>query len=158
MSASRITTVLFIVLSGLTIVLSLVTAGQCALGKGSDSITSDIKTLGAVKKAATSRIGYTVHELESDSGRVREYLSSGGVVFAVAWDGFAPPDLTKLLGEYDGEYRTALATTVRKRGVRRQQVVSDRLVVQRWGHMRNLRGRAYVPELMPAGVTSDDIK
>jgi len=31
-------------------------------------------------------------------------------------------------------------------------------VVETWGHMRAMRGRAYVPALVPAGVALDEIR
>ena len=34
----------------------------------------------------------------------------------------------------------------------------DRVVVEKWGHMRNLQGRAYAPALLPPGVSSDEIR
>jgi hypothetical protein len=32
------------------------------------------------------------------------------------------------------------------------------VVVERWGHMRDLHGRAYLPALLPDGVTVDDLQ
>lgn len=128
------------------------------LGGNAGSVTTDRKALSAVHRATTSRGAYTVQEIVTDAATVREYLSSSGVVFAVAWQGMVTPDLTTLLGSYAGAYQAALQQTVRKRGLRRQQVLTDQVVVEKWGHMRNLQGRAYAPALMPAGVTIDEIK
>ena len=69
-----------------------------------------------------------------------------------------PPDLTPLLGSYAGEYQEALGRTARKYGERHLQVKAAHVVVQKWGHMRNLQGRAYAPDLVPAGVTVDEIR
>jgi len=131
---------------------------EAALGGTSASIASDCTALSAVHRATTVRGAYTVQVLHSDSTTVREYVSSSGVVFAVAWSGRVHPDLTTLLGSYAGEYQAALQQTSRIRGLRRQQVQSDRIVVEKWGHMRNLQGKAYVPALIPSGVTNDEIK
>jgi len=47
----------------------------------------------------------------------------------------------------------------RKPGLRRHFVVrTDRVVVEKWGHVRNLQGRAYPPALIPLGVSVDEIK
>lgn len=129
-----------------------------ALGGSADSVTSDRKALSAVRRATTTRSGYTIQEIVSDASSVREYVSTAGVVFAVAWNGRTHPDLTTLLGSYAGEYQTALQQTSRRWGLRRQQVFSQQVVVEKWGHMRNLKGRAYAPALIPAGVTIDEIK
>lgn len=132
--------------------------GEATLGGTAASVTSDRTALSAVHRATTTRSAYTVQEFQSDSSTVREYVSASGAVFAVAWNGRAHPDLATLLGSYSGEYQAALRQTVRKRGLRRQQVQSDGVVVEKWGHMRNLQGRAYAPALVPTGVTIDEIK
>lgn len=128
------------------------------LGGTVDSVTSDRKALSAVHRATTTRGAYTVQELQSDATTVREYVSSSGTVFAVTWNGRVHPDLSTLLGSYADEYRAVLSQTPRTRGLRQQQVQSDRVVVEKWGHMRNLQGRAYAPALVPSGVTIDEIK
>jgi hypothetical protein len=35
---------------------------------------------------------------------------------------------------------------------------ANNVVVEKWGHMRNLQGRAYAPALMPQGVSVDEIR
>jgi hypothetical protein len=60
------------------------------------------------------------------------------------------------LGSYASEYQAALKKVQRKPGSKRRQVVkTDRVVVEKWGHMRNLQGRAYAPALLPSGLSSD---
>ena len=127
------------------------------LGETADSVESDRKALSAVQRAATARNGYTVHEVRSDANTVREYVSSSGVVFAIAWNGLSHPDLAPLLGAYAGEYQQALRQTPRKPGRKSLQVKSNRVVVEKWGHMRDLHGRAYVPACIPSGVSVDEI-
>jgi hypothetical protein len=89
---------------------------------------------------------------------VREYVSTSGVVFGIAWNGLIHPNLTQLLGSYAGEYQEALLQTPRIKGSRHLQVKTSGVVVEKWGHMRNLQGRAYVPSLIPPGVRVDEIK
>jgi hypothetical protein len=132
---------------------------RATLGESADSITSDQKTLSAVQGAATIRDGYRVQEIQSDSTVIREYISPSGVVFGIAWNGLVHPDLTPLLGSYAGEYKEALRQTPRKPGRSPyNKVRTDRVVVEKWGHMRNLQGRAYAPALIPPGVSVDEIK
>ncbi|HEY6872433.1 MAG TPA: DUF2844 domain-containing protein [Geobacteraceae bacterium] len=131
---------------------------RATLGESADSVESDRRALSGVRRAATSRDGYTVHEAVSDANSVREYVSSSGIVFAIAWNGLSHPDLTLLLGSYAGEYWQAAKQTPRKPGRRSLQVKGGRVVVEKWGHMRNLQGRAYVPALIPPGVSLDEIK
>jgi len=45
-----------------------------------------------------------------------------------------------------------------KPGRRHVQVKTDGVVVEKWGHMRNMQGRAYAPALIPKGVNVDEIK
>jgi len=131
---------------------------QATLGETSGSIESDRKALSAVQRGVTVRSSYTVHEIYTDANTVREYVSSSGVVFAIAWNGLVYPDITQLLGSYSGEYQDALKQTVRQKGSRHLQVKTPGVVVEKWGHMRNLQGRAYAPALMPPGVSVDEIK
>jgi len=98
-----------------------------------------------VRGAVTVHDEYTVHQVDSDSTLVREYVSTSGIVFAVAWNGLVHPDLTQLLGSYAGEYARGLEQTPRELGSRRLRVKTENVVVEEWGHMRNLQGRAYVP-------------
>ena len=131
---------------------------HATLGESTNSVESDREALSAVGGAITVHNGYTVHNLNSASTAIREYVSSSGVVFAIAWNGLVYPDLTKLLGSYAAEYEEALKQTPREPGRRHLEVKTDRVVVQKWGHMRNLQGRAYVPGLLPPGVSIDEIK
>lgn len=128
-----------------------------ALGGNLDSVAKDHKSLRATRRTATSLTKYSVHEITTDVSTVREYMSPAGVVFAIAWDGSAHPDLTILLGPYKSEYQQALQNNSSRKGMRHSQIKSDRIVVEKWGHMRNMKGRAYIPVLMPSGVTIDEI-
>jgi hypothetical protein len=131
---------------------------HAVLGQSAASIGSDAGTLKAVRRSAISHAGYTVEVITADATTVREYASPAGIVFAIAWNGYVHPDLTQLLGSYWSEYSTARQNHRRKTGSRHEQLKAERIVVERSGQMRNLRGRAYVPDLIPAGVNIDEIK
>ena len=150
-----------ILLFGLSIVLTVFAAAQqaqAALGESVDSIASDQKALSAVLRAAKTSTGYTVHEVRTETITVREYVSPSGIVFGIAWNGLTHPDLTPLLGSYSSEYQKAMSHARRQPGRRHVQVKTDGVVVEKWGHMRNLQGRAYAPVLIPQGVSVDEIK
>jgi hypothetical protein len=138
----------------------LVTAhvAHAALGESADSITSDCKSLSATRGAVITRGDYAIQTIDSDAATVREYIAPSGVVFGIAWNGMSHPDLTRLLGSYAGEYHDALRHTPHKPGRRHLQVKTNNVFVEKWGHMRNLQGRAYVPSLIPQGVSVDEIK
>jgi len=145
---------------GMAVVAALA-AAQCAyatLGGTVDTITADRKALSGVHRATTSRSGYTVEEMTFGLTTVREYVSPAGIVFGIAWNGYVHPDLTQLLGSYSGQYSSARKDAPRVQGRRSQRVATDNVVVEKWGHMRNLQGRAYAPALIPSGVSIDDIK
>jgi Protein of unknown function (DUF2844) len=133
-------------------------SARAALGEPASSIPADRRALGAVVRAKTVRHGYTVEEMRSGSVTLREYVSPDGLVFAIAWDGLAHPDLKPLLGSYAAEYEGAAHAAAHAPGGRRQRLSSERLVVERWGHMRDRHGRAYAPALLPAGVPLDAVR
>ncbi|HEY1459218.1 MAG TPA: DUF2844 domain-containing protein [Casimicrobiaceae bacterium] len=100
---------------------------------------------------------YTIHELRAPSGTVvREYVAPTGIVFAVAWQGPAMPDLRQVLGAHFDEYVAAVAASHNRRGPVSVQLPG--LVVQSGGHMRGFIGKAYVPETLPPGVSLDDVR
>ena len=136
----------------------MVRPGWATLGGPADSVESDRKAFSAVSGAASVKNGYTIREIDYNGNVVREYVSSSGVVFAVAWNGIRHPDLTTLLGSYADQYRQALQNRQRRPGARSLSVKSDGVVVEKWGHVRNLQGRAYAPDLIPPGVNIDEIK
>lgn len=143
------------VLSGMFAITERV---QATLGEPADSVESDRMELSAVRRPITVLKAYMIQEIVSDSTAVREYVSPSGIVFGIAWNGLAHPDLTTLLGSYAAEYQEALRQTPRKPGQRRLQVKANRIVVEKWGRMRNLQGRAYAPALIPPEVSLDEIR
>ena len=147
-------------LLGFSLLLIVFTAqqAQAALGESVDSVASDQKAILAVRKATRISPGYTVHEIRSETITIREYVSPSGVVFGIVWNGMTHPDLTPLLGSYSSEYQKAMIHARRQPGRRHVQLKTDGVVVEKWGHMRNLQGRTYAPALIPPGVSIDEIK
>jgi hypothetical protein len=146
---------------GLAIVAGILASSvpaQATLGAGVDSVATDRKALSAVKRATSSRASYSIQESASVATVVREYLTPSNVVFAVAWNGLVPPDLSVLLGTYATEYREAKRQLPRRHGQRRTRVKGASVIVETWGHMRDLHGRAYLPALVPSGVDIDEIQ
>ena len=131
---------------------------QATLGETEDTVAADEKAVSANGASKVISNGYTVRQMDTDAISLREYISPAGVIFAVAWNGLTHPDLTPLLGAYTTEYEESLRHVSRKPGRRHLRVETERIVVEKWGQMRNLQGRAYVPALIPAGVTVDEIR
>jgi hypothetical protein len=107
----------------------------------------------------TNAGAYTVHELHAPTGTVvREYVA-GGTVFAVAWQGPWPPDLQQLLGSYFDSYQQARQVQSGSRlGRRPIHVAIPGLVVNVAGHPRSFTGQAYVPDMLPQGMTAKEIR
>jgi len=100
---------------------------------------------------------FTVHEMTTDSGTtVREFASPQGKIFAVSWQGQFHPDYQQLLGSYFSQLQQAAG----QRRARRAPVVIETagFVFESFGHFRDLSGRAYVPQMLPAGVGVEDIQ
>ncbi len=100
---------------------------------------------------------FTIHEFEVSGTFIREYISDQGIVFGVSWSGLTHPDLTILLGTHFDKFETQKNLQTRERGVRYQNVDAGDLMVQKWGHIRDLHGRAYLKSLVPNGVLVNDI-
>lgn len=133
------------------------TAATASLGDLEDSIETDRASISGRRAPPEARAGCTVHEVTADAVTVREFTAPSGVVFGVAWNGISTPDLTQFFGSYAAEYSDA-AKSARIPGRKGLTVRTNRIVVERWGHMRNLQGRAYVPALVPPGVNVDEIR
>ena len=133
-------------------------SAHAALGGDSASVLADGAELHGVVNSVISQ-QYDIQEITADTGmRVREYVNRDGVVFAVSWAGPAPPDLQRLLGAHYMEYTTALAA-LRHPGLQRSvRVASPELIVESGGHLRAYAGRAFLPALVPAGVSAGDLR
>jgi hypothetical protein len=146
------------VLGLVTMSLFGATAAYATLGEKADSVERDRRALSAAKRALTAYDNYQVQEVAMGGTTIREYLAPSGVVFAVAWNGLAHPDFETILGSYTGDYRKAKTSTPRKHGQRSARFVGSQVIVETGGHMRDLRGRAYVPSLVPEGVNINEIR
>ena len=144
----------------LALILTLPTTAFAALGGNAASVDADrVRVQGALMRIVRND-SYALHEIRSASGTtIREYLSTSGTVFAVVWQGPWLPDLRQVLGEYFGQYETAMRSARRERKGRGSIVIDGPdLVVQMTGHPRSFFGRAYVPALMPQGIQVESIR
>src|SRR5437899_10688073 len=92
-------------LSAMVLVLSLPT--WATLGDNASSVLSDRARMKGTLHSTDNR-SYILHEITlSSGGKIREYVSPTGAVFAVAWDGQFPPNLQQLLGPYYEQARQA---------------------------------------------------
>jgi uncharacterized protein DUF2844 len=158
----------------IVLVIALLTLLQevaaATLGQSAQSVVADQKVFGGQvqtvapeqfqaeqQQRPSSTDSYTVERISTPTGAmVNEYVSSSGTVFAVSWRGPRPPDLSQLLGSYFSQFQAAAASPDRPQ---RHLIIKTRdLVVEFGGHMRDLRGRAYLPPLLPPNVSPEDIR
>ncbi len=126
------------------------------LGGNISTIQADQEHMKGTRRVI-SNAAYSVHEIQASTGTtVREFVSPSGTVFGVAWQGPWNPDLRQLLGQYFGQYAQAAQNKRAGRGP--VSIRQEGLVVEAGGHMRSFSGRAYLPQMMPQGVTSEVIK
>jgi len=109
----------------------------------------------ATDAKVTRYVGYSVSEVVLVSGTiVREYISSNNVVFGVGWQGPTMPDLRQLLGSSANHMTTGVNAVD---GSRTLNITTADLVLHSGGHMRSFSGNAYIPSLLPVGVSTDSI-
>ena len=129
-----------------------------ALGEAANSVETDRVALAGQLNMIQAQL-YTLQEITTSELVVREYVF-GDTVFAVAWRGRRPPNLVSLLGSYFQDYQEAASAAAangpRMRGVTRIQ--GAHVVVETGGHPGDIRGRAYIPALLPSGVTKEMIQ
>lgn len=141
---------------------ALATLGQPVVTTSPTSASSSVRTAArrlAVTPGAPSE-PFVVYLDQLDSGtEVRQYAGPDGVVFAVSWRGPVLPDLNLLLGTYLPVFKREIER-LRAAGRRGSplSVTRDGLVVESNGRMRNFFGYAYARDLMPSGVTVEDVR
>ena len=128
---------------------------MAALGGDAVSVEADRVRIRGVLHV-TPVADYAVHEIQTPSGLVvREFLSANGKVFAVSWRGPGIPDLATLLGTYSAQ--AAQAVSRPHYDHHHLNVQTPDVVVQSTGHTRAYSGRAWVPALLPANFSLNDL-
>lgn len=142
--------------AGLMLAVTSVTPAWAALGEPASSVSVDSGHFRASLLVA-GRPSFTVHELRTPAGTViREFVAPSGAVFAVSWRGPYMPSMSLLLGQHFQRY----ANAPRSAGSTRSHVLIDQpdLVVHGGGHIRSYAGIAYLPQLLPAGVSAEQLQ
>jgi hypothetical protein len=143
------------------VILTLLTGTLPAfagLGEAASSVQADQAHMrGALR--VTEAQAYTVHEIQVATGTVvREYVSPSGKVFAVAWQGPWPPDMRQILASFFEPYQQAVHAQTHSRGRQPLRIEQPGFVVHSGGHMRSFAGHAYIPEMLPQGVTPEELR
>jgi hypothetical protein len=139
------------------------------LGGTVGSIEEDIRILRATKVQVVRRhlkaagidvpgAGYVVHQLDVEGIEVREFANAAGRIFGIAWSGPRTADLQTLLGSYFSEFDHQQNLQRRLPGRQPTALVTPQIQVERWGHMNQLHGRAFIPGLLPTAFPSGAIQ
>ena len=140
----------------------LILLGQCAssyasLGAAPSDFSNDQARI-KPRVLARANNSYQVNESTLPGGTlVREYVTPGGLVFAVSWSGPFLPDLRNLLGKHFTTLSDEAAKSP-KAGHSQLQLARPDIVIESGGHMRAYVGRAWIPSAFPSGVTPDNIE
>src|SRR5215472_7296210 len=140
-----------------SVMLALAFPAWASLGDNVTTVQSDnVHMKGSLHSVATRH--YVKHEIQVPTGQVvREFVSSDGKVFAVAWEGPFKPDLQQLLGSYFEPMKQAVAAQQR-RGRGPISIETSNFVFRQGGHARSFHGSAYVPAMVPQGVDVSEIQ
>ncbi|MBK9324592.1 MAG: DUF2844 domain-containing protein [Bdellovibrionaceae bacterium] len=147
-------TVVLVVWTGFILCVSPAFA---TLGEATTTINIDVAKLKASQKPMVTSEKYTVHEMIADGNTIREYSNSDGIVFAVSWRGISKPDLSILFGAYFNEYISTIEKSTKQHGKRSVSMETSKMVLKRGGRMRDQRGFAYVPSLVPVDLNVEDL-
>lgn len=137
------------------------------LGDNAASVLTDQARMKGTVRSVDNQT-YVMHEITATSGaKVREFVTPGGAVFGVAWEGQQPPDLQQLLGPYYQQARQARQAQLQDQNTSQNAPRAHRapvaiqtpgLVLYEGGHVRSFHGAAYIPQLIPPGVQASDIR
>ncbi|MFI5304207.1 MAG: DUF2844 domain-containing protein [Nitrospiria bacterium] len=142
-----------------TTVAGLPSLAFAVLGEPKESVESDRQKMSGLRETIVLP-QYSVEIINASGLTVHEYVAQDGTIFAVTWKGNKFPDLASLFGSYFNEFQQALSDS-KKSGPRRRgslNLKSANIVVNSGGHQPNLWGRAYLPSLLPAGVTEEQVQ
>ncbi len=156
MAARPVTRALLLLIVGTGVLWA--ESAHASLGGDTASVSSDADELhGIVQESILQQ--FEVQQIVTDNGmEVREFLNQDGIVFAVSWAGPVVPDLQQLLGTQFASYSAALAARDHL-GLRRAvRVATSDLVVESDGHLRAYVGRAYLPAMIPIGVSAAELR
>lgn len=132
---------------------------NAVLGRQEDSINADLKVIAGKHHVAITHNDFKVHEFSNDHLLVREYADNNGTIFAITWKGLNHLDLNSFMGNYFSDFKQASEQAPKLQGrLPYRMLRGSQVVVQQFGHMGAVRGKAWVLDLLPQGVTTDEIK
>jgi hypothetical protein len=154
--ATRLASLFAMLLATLLAALMPATA-NAALGAAPTAASSASPVLLAASRPAAIATPYSVQESHNADGvTVREYVLPDNVVFAVTWQGPVRPDMNVLLGSYFPNFASPSASRPQGGGALIQANGDFR--IESFGRKGRFFGKAYLPRLIPANVSVDDLQ
>ena len=154
---------LYVQLLCLLFAVSSASTAHAVLGEKSSSAQKVKEELRAASQkviadsTTTVNSKWTVQVIPGDGVTVKEFSDNDGNVFAVSWRGINRPDLSLLLGDYYQEFFNAEQEAPKTKSRAPSETKSARVTVRRSGHMRDMRGFAFLPDKVPAGVNVEEL-
>jgi len=120
---------------------------------------SALASLGQVKPIQKITSPYRVETSLDGNVTIKEYIDQAGNVFAISWAGTHPPDLNKLLGSFKEEAQKEMKNqnNIITRRSRYNRLETTNLIMERFGSMRNIRGKVILKKYLPPGVNQNEI-
>lgn len=134
---------------------------RAVLGGDTSTIADDEARLrGSRHAVVASSAQVRTHEITlADGSSIREFVTPGGIVFAVAWSTRFKPDLAALLGAHAASYTAAASEAMRAPGIRRHvELRRGDLVMHSTAHLNSHVGKAWLQSLVPDGVPLDALR
>ena len=149
----------------LSLSLGLPANVRAGLDGNQTQIREDAQKMGLVPGPASTQNGYSTVTLslpatspQSMGGRktltVREFSDAGGTIFAIAWEGSLPPDLSVLLGDRFSSVPKKNSSPYRHQLFVRTPDLRVRVI----GTARFRAGKAWIPSRLPPGFNPDQIR
>ena len=146
----------FYMVAAIATVLSLCPGALATLGDDATSVVADGAKLQASLRIE-HRCHYAVHDLLLPTGgKVREFVTDSGKVFAVSWSGGWRPSLRDIMGKHYDRYLEATKGKRMMRGPVRIELPG--LVVVMGGHQRAFFGHVYLVDMLPPELSIEDIR
>jgi len=135
------------------LLLSLPIFAKAELGGNLAGITQEQKTFGS-SLTYSPQSNYTIYiQSISPDLVIKEYVSSSGNIFGVAWKGSTLPNFQILLGNYYSNYLSA-----QQQNPRSVFLQDNNLVIESSGVMGGYIGRAFLPKQVPTGLAPTAIQ
>lgn len=139
-------------------VFSFINCSYAGLGDGVKNINDDKALFKAQSLKVIQKGKFSIHELDVPEYKIREYVNSDQKVFAISWSGFTHPQMKQILSSYYDEFVEVAQKQKRTHGQRFRVIKTKNLTVMISGHMRNLKGKAFLHKGLPLGLSAYEIR